>query len=125
MVVAADVHDPLAIRLAHPYTGASQFPAFVPNEFTDALQSQTQQERKQGDFRGKRGVFEPKGKDSDGNDKAEGFAMYETRLQQLATDNPIAVTLAFNHRVENVRTNLIGRSKKRLTNEPLLERSKC
>ena len=124
MVVSADVHDPLAIRLAHPYTGATQFPALVSTEFKDALQGQTQQERKHGDFRSKHGVFERQCIDSEGNDKAEGFAMYETRLQRLATDNPIATTLAFNHRLENVRENLIGRSKKRLTNEPLLERSK-
>ena len=124
MVVSADVHDPLAIRLAHPYTGATQFPALVSTEFTDALQGLTQHERKQGDFRGKHGVFERQGIDSEGKTKAEGFAMYETRLQRLATDNPIATTLAFNHRLENVRENLIGRSKKRLTNEPLLERSK-
>ena len=124
MIVSADVHDPLAIRLAHPYLGATQFPALVSTEFTDALQGQTQQERKHGDFRSKHGVFERQGIDSEGKTKAEGFGMYETRLQRLATDNPIATTLAFNHRLENVRENLIGRSKKRLTNEPLLERSK-
>ena len=114
------MHDPLAIRLAHPYTGAATFPARVPMEFTEALQGQTQQERKLGDFGGKHGVFDP----AKGEEKAEGFAMYEKRLQKLASDNPIATTLVFNQRLENVRSNLIGRSKQRKTNDALDARAK-
>ena len=43
--------------------------------------------------------------------------MYEKRLQALASKNPIATTLVFNQRLENMRDNLICKSKRRLTNE--------
>ena len=46
------------------------------------------------------GVFDPAT-----DTKEEGFAMYEKRLQALASKNPIATTLVFNQRLENMTSN--------------------
>ena len=42
--------------------------------------------------------------------------------QNLAAKNPIAVTLVFNHTIENIRANLIGLAPDRKKNYPLDER---
>ena len=48
----------------------------------------------------------------------------EAALQRLASNNPIATTAVFQHLMRNMRTNLIGLSSARLTNEPLEARSR-
>ena len=94
-----DVHNPVSIRFAHPFTGPHKFPALQSEDFLKALNGQTKAERKQG-------------------------GMDESFLQRLAAQNPIATTLSFQLTKENVRTNLFAHDRKRKVNKPLNERNK-
>ncbi len=80
-----------------PYTGEKDFPAKVKPEFLAALRGQTFMERT-----------------AYATDGSVEFAMDEASLQLLAAKNPIACALVFNHLIDNVCTNLIGLSSKRL-----------
>jgi hypothetical protein len=104
-VAPDDVHNPMTIRWAWPYTGPTTFPAKPPAEFLQALQGRQPSERTAYD-----------------NDGRISFAMDETSLQRLAAKNPVACAIHFDHLVDNVRTNLLGLSRDRKNDVPMRKR---
>jgi len=102
-----DVHDMRVIRLAPPYTDQHSFPAIVPDKYKKALAGATDTERV---VRSEDGSIE--------------FDFRERALQSLAARNPCACAVVFNHISENVRDNLLGKSRHRLKDTALSTREK-
>ena len=102
-----DVHDMRVIQLATPYTDQHSFPAIVPDKYKKALAGATDTERV---VRSEDGSIE--------------FDFRERALQSLAARNPCACAVVFNHISENVRDNLLGKSRHRLKDTALSKREK-
>ena len=97
-----DVHNPTSIRYSYPFKGPDKFPAVAEPDFLTALRGGSHEERKVG-----------------------AFDMSEHAVQRLASANPIAVTMVFDHIVSCVYKHLVGLgSTDRRTSQPLLSRMK-